>query len=144
MAGIERLVPTDQLRTSLLVKLASEGRHPLFLDYDKNFDALRFLVVPLDVPTVVHYVDRYVALLYQPDDFEIVGLQVENFVRSFLPNHAAVQRLWKLSDTGTIIKDFGEMVIIVEEIKPQVARAVVKATEDLLGEPGADLAAILA
>ncbi len=144
MAGIRRLITTNELKTKLLEQLAKSRPQPLFVHYDKEFDALILQVIPPDIETVVHYVDDHVALLYRAADLEVVGLQVEDFERSFLPSHEAVRRVWKLSDTCDDLDNFGDMVLVVERMKPTVAREVVKATKAMLGEPGVELAAALA
>jgi hypothetical protein len=144
MAGIERLVPTSELKTGYLAKLAKSKSQSLFVSYDKEFDALTLQVVPPEVETVVHYVDDNVALLYRPADLEVVGLQVESFERSFLPRHESVRKVWKLSDACADLDDFGDVILIVERLKSKVAQEVAKAAEDVLGEPGAELVAALA
>jgi hypothetical protein len=144
MDEIKPLVTNEELKTSLLETLASDKSGHVFVKYDDVFDALMILVVSPDNETVVHYVDDHVALLYLADTREIVGLQVEDFVHSFVPQHEAVSRVWRLSGSGVRLEDFGDMILAVEKMKPKVAREVVKATEDVLGEPGAELAALLA
>src|ERR1700730_1814722 len=106
-----------------------------------------FQVVSLETETVVHYVDDHVALLYRADDLEIVGLQVEDFQHSFVPSHANVQRVWRLSDTGAKLENVGDMILVVEAFerkKMTVAREVAKAAEPLVGEPAIELAAAIA
>ncbi len=144
MDEIKRLVSTEDLRTTLLVRLAKEHHQSLFVKYDSASDTLIVLLVSPELETVVHYVDDHVALLYLPDTFEIVGLQVEDFEYSFVPQHEAVSRLWRLSDTGIKLDNFGDMILAVEKIKPAVAREVLKAAEAIVGEPAAELAALLA
>lgn len=144
MAGIERLVPTSQLKTTLLARLTKESRRRLFISYDREFDALMLLFVSPDTETVVHYLDDHVALLYEPEMFEIVGIQVEAFEHSFLSAHENVHRVWRLRDAGVPLEDFGDIVFAFERIKPRLARELVKATEDILGAPGVELAAALA
>ncbi|HLY25588.1 MAG TPA: hypothetical protein VKQ72_04570 [Aggregatilineales bacterium] len=142
--ALERLVKTSDLKTGFLADAAKNKRKSLDIDYDARFDALMLLLVPPETDTIVHYVDDHVALLYRPDDLEIVGIQVEDFERSFLPQHEAVSKVWRLSDSKTDLNDLGDLIVIFDRIKPQVAREVVKATEDILGEPGVELAAALA
>jgi hypothetical protein len=144
MDETKHLVSTENLRTTLIEQLAKEGRQSLFVKYDSAFDALIVLVVSPELETVVHYVDDHVALLYLPDTLEIVGLQVEDFEYSFVPQHEALSRLWRLSDTGIKLDNFGDMILAVEKIRPAVAREVVKATEAIVGEPAVELAALLA
>jgi hypothetical protein len=146
MAHSNRLVDTKQLKTTLLRKSAAQRTLQLIVDYDKHFDALyiRFLAPDPNIDTVVHYIDEHVAFLYRADDMEIVGLQVEDFEFSFLPSHDNVMRVWKASDAGITFEDLGDMMLEVGRRKPEVAREVVRATEDVLGEPGIELAEMLA
>jgi hypothetical protein len=96
MAGIKRLIETGELKTNRLRAATST-----YSDYDEDFDALILLVVPPDTETVVHYLDDepHVALLYEPDSLEIVGVQIEDFELSFIPWLEASKREWKLSET---------------------------------------------
>lgn len=134
MACIERLIPTSKLQTEYLKSFPKSPRH-LFFRYDKRFDALLILLVSPEVETVVHYVDEHVGLLYTPDDFEIVGIQVEAFERSFLPNHAAANQVWRLSDSCDELEDFGDLVLAFERKKPEIAREVARAAESILRPP---------
>jgi hypothetical protein len=144
MADFERLVQTNQLKTNILTELAKgkRPRRPSY-KYERLFDAFIILVVPPEQETVVHYIDDHVGLLYQADDFEIVGMQVEAFEHSFVPKHENVQRVWRLSDSGVRLEDLGDIVLAVERLQPRLAQEVIKAAEDVLGEPGAELAAAL-
>lgn len=144
MDEIKRLISTDELKTTLLSKLAADKSGHVFVNYDDVFDALMLLVISPDHETVVHYVDDHVALLYLPDTREIVGLQVEDFEHSFVPQHEAVSKVWRLSTSRVKLESFGDMILAVEKAKPKVAREVLKATEEVLGEPAAELAALLA
>jgi hypothetical protein len=132
MAELKPLIATDQLKTSLLAGLAKKKPQQCFVNYDDDFDALMILVVSPDTETVVHYLDEHIALLYQPETLEIVGLQVEAFESNFVPSHSSVQRVWRLSDAvGSKLESVGDMLLVVEKIKPEVAREVVNASHDL-------------
>jgi hypothetical protein len=133
MAEIERLIPTNKLQTEYL-KNFPKAQRPLTIKYDKRFDALLILLVSPETPTVVHYVDEHVGLLYRPGDFEIVGIQVEAFERSFLPNHAPVDKAWRLSDSCDELEDFGDLVLAFERRQPEVAREVMRAAEKNLSK----------
>jgi hypothetical protein len=112
------------------------GQHPLYVKYDPVFDALIILLVSPQTETVVHYVDQHVGLLYTPDDLEIVGLQVEAFERSFLPQHDSLQRVWRLSDASAELKDAGDVILAFAQVTPRVAQEVARATEPILGKAG--------
>ena len=144
MDKIKQLISTAELKTTLLSKLAAEKSGHIYIKYDDVFDALMLLVVSPERETVVHYMDDHVALLYLPATLEIVGLQVEDFEYSFVPQHEAVSRVWRLSDSGVKLESFGDVILAIEKAKPEVAREVVKATEHILGESASELEAILA
>ena len=143
MAGIGRLIHTNELKMTRLAQSTPSERRPLVLHYDSDFDALIMLAAPADTETVVHYIDDHVALHYEPETLEIVGLQIEDFKSSFLPRHDTVRRVWRLSEANKKLEDFGDMIVTFERLKPQVAREVALVTKDLLPQ-GAELAAVFA
>jgi len=128
MAKLKRLVPTHELRTSFVREAASKGR--LFVHHDKASDLLVILLVPPDTPTAVHYIDQYVGLLYQPDNLEVVGLQVEAFEKSFVPRHASVERAWRLSDSCEL-EDFGDIQRAFETQAPHLATEIARTVEEV-------------
>jgi hypothetical protein len=111
MAQIEHLVPTTQLKTSLLAKLVKSSDHNLIASYDSLFDALFVRVVSRETETVVHYIDDHVGLLYQPDTLEIIGLQVEDFRHSFLSEGSHAPQVWRLSDAGIRPQDNADIIL---------------------------------
>jgi len=152
MARIKRLVSTDKLKTTRWKKMAEGKQRPQwFSHYDDEFDALLLLIVPPTVETVVHYIDDHVALVYEHKSREVVGLQIEDFEHSFLPQHAAVERVWRLSDAGVKLEDFGDLTLAVktlerlrDRLEHDVAREVVEASVPLVSELGIDLEPVLA
>jgi hypothetical protein len=77
----------------------------------------------------------------------VVGFQVEAFQHAFIPKHAAVGRIWRLSDSGLDIKqikDYGDLILNFERNSKDMAREVIRATEDVIGEPALELVAALA
>jgi hypothetical protein len=148
MAGIERLVPTSELKTTRLGEARNRERHHLYsVRYHNTFDALIILFVSPENETVVHYIDDHVGLIYESETLEIVGLQVEAFEHSFLPSHPGVERVWRLSEAGIKLENFGDLTLAVERMKPDVAREVIEASKPALsrlGQHGKELAAALA
>ncbi len=92
MAHIERLTRTDELKLDRLIRFLKNPVGANFV-YAPAFDAAMILLVPPEVETVVHYLegDEQMALLYDPETMEAVGLQIEGFARSFVPQHEALQ-----------------------------------------------------
>ncbi len=144
MAGIEHLVATDQLKTGLLMSIEKgQQARQQYYTYEPVFDAFIMLVVPPETDTVAHYVDDQVALLYRADDYEIVGIQVEAFQKRFVPKHANVERVWRLSDSGTKLNNMGDLIFAVKHEERRLAEEVLKAANNVLGVPGRELAEAL-
>lgn len=124
MAEIERLVETKSLKTARLMAAISH-KHPCYLLYDGVSDELLLQFVSPETMTVVHYVDEHMAFLYDPSSMEILGFQVEAFQKSFLPQHPSMRRVWRLSDAGVELEDMGDLVVIFEQRKQEMAREIV-------------------
>ena len=101
------------------------------------------MVAPQETETVVHYVDRNVAVLYTPDDLEIVGLQIEDFESEFVPLYSSLKKTWRLRDTEIKRGNVWDLTLAVEEKKIRVAIEVVKATQPILGHSADALEKVL-
>ncbi len=138
--AIKKLIHEDELKTNHLKEIAEGKRfRQLFINYDPGFDSLLILTVPPDTETVIHYIDdQNVALVYDSNSLEIVGFQIEDFEYSFLPKHAGVAKVWRLSDSVNIsdLRDFGDLIVKVESEKPAIAREVFLASEDIFIRQG--------
>ena len=134
MDAVKRLVPTKSLKTSLLSSMVQRKRSPLFFHYDEETDVFMLLLADPNTETVVHFVDEHVAILYIPDSYEIVGLQIDDFVNIFMPKFNALQKAWKLSDVGVRNGNLWDLTLAVEERKVTVALEVIKAAEPLIGQ----------
>jgi hypothetical protein len=143
MDAIKRLVATSSLKTSFLARV-SERKPQLFLNYNDESDILMLMVAPQDTETVVHYIDHNVAVLYTPDDLEIVGLQIEDFESEFVPLYNSLKKTWRLRDTGIKRGSVWDLTLAVEEKKLKVAIEVVKAAHPILGRPADELEKVLA
>lgn len=135
MAPLERLTQTNDLKVTHLQKMAAGRKIVRLLNYDDVSDTLIFLFCPPDTPTIVHYIDEYVALLYDPNNKEVLGIQIENFESGFLSDNDEIQRIWRLSDSceNLNIKNLGDISIVFEKKKPEVAQELARYTEALLG-----------
>jgi len=107
------------------------------MHYNSDSDILMLMFVPPDVETIVHYIDEHVALLYDPENQEVVGFQVEAFQRAFLPQHSSVENAWKLSDSGKELQDLGDLSLAFEAGKSEIARELTNITERLIDLPNA-------
>lgn len=132
METIERLLSTKDLKTSLLLDNLEKAKTK-FMYYDPISDILFLSIVPPNVETVVHYIDSYVGLLYEPDSLEVVGFQVEAFEHCFMPMHDEVKAVWRLSGTDVGLADIGEIIMVFERKKEAIAKELKSITERLLG-----------
>ena len=136
-AFIRYLVNTISLRNNLLKKHKKHGGI-IYVRFDKEFDAIFLMIVPPDVETVVHYMDENIGLLYEANKREVVGIQIEGFVKSFLPKHRELFRDWNLTNRG-VPQDLGETIVAMNEIKPKVVNAVFEASKPSIYQESADL-----
>jgi hypothetical protein len=126
MAGLERLVSTDQLKTTLLAEMVrGEREGQAYTRYNSVFDALMILVVPPDTATVVHYLNDHMALLYRPDDYEIVGEQIEAFEHSYLPANTRLEQSWQ-----EVRPLYLQQWFDLTSIAPRIAQAIARLTGD--------------
>jgi hypothetical protein len=138
MAGeIKTLIPLSEFKFDFLKRVSKGKENQLRVRYDELSDTLILLLVPPSVETVVHHVDKYVALLFLPDTLDIVGLQIDDFEYGFLPRHADVGRVWRLRESGAELpKDFGDIVLMVKRAQPEVIREIMRATQPALEQLG--------
>jgi hypothetical protein len=139
MAELRRLVNTKDLKSTLWKKTIEEkGSHPC-LSYDAKLDVLTMLIVPKNTRKIVHYIDEHVAFLYLLEDKEIVGLRIESFRKSFLPEYSELQKVWKFSNSGNQILDFGDLAIVVQKESNKVYRELSRVTGTIAKKQGIEL-----
>lgn len=134
MANIEQLTKLSELSFTRWQEFDKGKReHQSNLRFDDVLDTLMILFVDPSTETTVHYIDDQVALLYDTKSNEVVGVQIENF-KAFAQAHLEVNNAWRLKDccNENDIKDFGDLAIHFEAQKPQVAREVIRVTEDMV------------
>lgn len=141
MAGlVERLVETSNLNTARWAEIIKAGTPPRF-SYNRRVDSVVMLFVPPETLVVAHYLDDHVALLYTPEDREVVGIRIESFERSFLPKYSELQQRWKLSDVCEL-ENFGDLSIAAQKYeteKPVMARQISQITHSLVERRGLNL-----
>lgn len=134
------LINTKELQTEYWRETIEEGRANPQIYYEKQLDAISFFIADQGKERIIiHYVDKLVALLYRYSDKEIVGLRIDAFKKRFLPRYSELERVWKLSDTGIEIKDFGDLEIAVRNSVGPVAREIYKATDPIVEKKGLKL-----
>jgi hypothetical protein len=140
--ALKRLVNTHELKLTLLEEKARSTRLDPVIRYDALFDALTLLLVQPAVEPTVHYLadDDYVALLYDHTINEIVGLQIERFKRSFLPQHDALRQAWSTDDQPQL-SEFDDLIAAFTSRRNKIAKRMIEANEDLFGEHQADILA---
>ncbi|HOJ02294.1 MAG TPA: hypothetical protein PLL88_11835 [Anaerolineaceae bacterium] len=141
MDKIKQLVQTSQLKTNYL---SNCHQSKIFFHYDDLSDTFMLLFVPPDKETIVHYLDKYVAILYTPNDYEIVGLQVDYFQSDFIPMYEDLQREWCLSDFVVKDESFWDLTLSVESKKISIALGIIKAKQEVIGKPAEEFEKTLA
>jgi hypothetical protein len=128
---LEPLISISELKTNIIEEHMNSKKFPS-VSYDNVLDALILLFVQ-DTEMAVHYInDDYVALLYDPESLEIIGLQIENFEYSFLPDHDEVERVWRLSDVDKKFENFGDLMIEVKRKEVDLTRQLLRVTRNPL------------
>lgn len=138
MDTIQQLISTSELKTSYLETLINK-RPPLFLHYDKESDILLLLLVSPEIETIVHYIDRHVAVLYTTDELEIVGLQIEDFESEFVPMYGSLKKAWSIRNTEIKTGNVWDFSLAVQEKKIKVAVEVTKAVQPIIGLPALEI-----
>jgi hypothetical protein len=139
-AGIIRLRETKHLKTNLWNEAARHHVHPVF-SYNAKADALMLLIVDATTPKLTHYLDEYLALLYQKDSGEVIGLRIEAFRKAFVLRHATLRRAWFLSDASKELEDLSDLRIVVERQEQIVAKEVSKIAQLILERAGVKMPA---
>ncbi len=141
MDKIKQLIKTNQLKTNYL---SNFHQSKIFFHYDDLADILMLLFISPERETVVHYLDKYIAILYTPEDNQIVGLQVEYFQSDFVPMYEDLQRDWCLSNFVDKSENFGDLTLRVESKKMSIALKVIKAKQSVIGKPAEEFKKALA
>jgi uncharacterized protein YuzE len=143
MDAIKRLVATESLKTTFLSQLIGKRTPPLFINYDEDADTFMLLLDSPNTETIVHYVNDDVALLYTPEQLEIVGLQIEDFQSEFVPTYNALQKVWRLSDSGIKRGNVWDLTLATQGRQLKVAIEVVKAAQPFIGSPAKQIGKVL-
>jgi hypothetical protein len=90
------------------------------LCYDKELDTLYFYISTGEKERIiVHYIDRYLAFLYRYSDKEIVGIQIEDFQRTFIPK-VTQSKCWRLSDSGETVPGIKDLVFTIHGLQKPI------------------------
>ena len=143
MDKVRSLVNTNELKSDYLANLDYKI-NPIF-HYDDLSDTFMFLFLPPDEETVVHPLDRHVALLYTPKDKEIVGFQIEDFESEFILMYNDLKNAWCLSDFDfeKTNKNNWDLVLEAQKRNLKVALSILKMKEKLIGAAVKDFERVL-
>ncbi len=82
------MIPLSDLRRTLISDAIAHGRKPVHSNYDQRLDTITMLFVPPGRNTFVYYIDGDLALVCDMESLEVLGFQIEAFVKEFLPKQA--------------------------------------------------------
>lgn len=139
-ARIKKLVDTNSLKMNLWKKAAREHVKPYFYA-NPRLDVVMVLIVDPREPKITHFVDEHVALLYQENTREVIGFRIEGFEKSFLPQYASLQKVWKLSDIRKDLADVGDLHITARQHDIQMATELTKVTRPIFARAGMEVPA---
>lgn len=97
--AIQQLLATNKLSAELLSTHKNWGISS-FLDFDRMSDDLFLLFIKSSEEHVVHYIDENVAVLYKPDTYDVVGIQIDNFEAEFSKVYFSKDKEWKFANKG--------------------------------------------
>jgi len=137
MSAINKLVKMEELDFSRVRQAADVGTR-FKGDYDAIDDTLFVYFGERPSEVVVHYLDDFIGLLYEPASFEVVGIQVEAFEHSYVKIHG-LSSTWELNDSDRrSLKNTGDLVQVSERKVQDVTKEVERITlESLMGRGGA-------
>lgn len=138
MSNFESLMSAEDLKWDYIAEFTKAKRPPIYVRYNDFADILMILFVTPEQETDVFYADGNVGLLVHTETNNVVGFQIEAFKRAFLPDHAEVDRVWHLSETNVQPEEFSDFALRFENTKRQVAREVVRATENYVDDPAVE------
>lgn len=131
MSAINQLVKMEELDFSRVQRVADDGT-TFKGDYDAVDDTLFVFFGERPAEVVVHYLDDYIGLLYDPTSFEVVGIQIEAFEHSYVPIHGLSSK-WNLNDNDRrSLKSTGDLVQASERKVRDVTKEVKRITMEPL------------
>jgi len=99
MVELKRLLETSELKTTLLKDVLDKKKQPR-LHFDDRVDCISLIFVEPQSKKIVHYLDENVSLLYDLETKEILGLMIESFERSFLPQYIEKMKRVGIIESG--------------------------------------------
>ena len=77
MAPLEPLIDVKKLDFDLIEQFVDQKISIHSSHYDKEMDTLYIYFKYPDMPTVVHFMDEFLAAIYNPKDLKVIGFMVE-------------------------------------------------------------------
>lgn len=132
--ALNELVRTSQLKMNQLEQIAGSenANQHFYVNYDDSDDTLIVLFADPFLPTIVHPIDHDVALLYDPQNLNVVGIQVERFQQKFVRENGSVAKVWQTTIHCDGEVDLGLIFQIAEIKKPQIAHEVARVAKDIV------------
>jgi hypothetical protein len=137
-ARIKNLVNTHSLKMNLWTKAAHQHAKPYFYA-DPRLDVIMVMIVDPRTPKITHFVDEHVALLYEENTREVIGFRIESFGKSFLPQYASLQMVWKFSDVSKDFTNVGDLHISARQHDIQMANELTKVARPILAKAGMEV-----
>jgi hypothetical protein len=134
-ARIEKLVDTHSLKMNIWKDAVRRRTIPHFYA-NPRLDVVMVMIVDPHTPKVTHFIDENVALLYIEESREVVGFRIEGFEKSFLPQYADLQKVWRMSDVDQQAASLGDLFITVRTHEIRMANALTNVARPILAKAG--------
>lgn len=128
MAALKQLINPKDLKTNYINFLANGKKLRSNVHYDKVLDTLFIMLVSPEIETVVHYIDDFVGLVYDPRNLEVVGVQIEGF-KEFAQKHQSVEKAWEIKLDCNQVDDLGDLYSVKDQKEKIFVREVAKVAE---------------
>jgi hypothetical protein len=128
MATLERLVKNKDLKMNYVSSLAKGIPTKTYVHFDKILDTFFVMFVSPETETVIHYIDDYVGLMYDPQNLEVVGVQIESF-KEFAQQNQSIEKAWEIKIDCAKVDDLGDLYTVKDKKEKIIAREIAKVAE---------------
>jgi hypothetical protein len=131
MDTMKQLVTNSSLKTNLLTQYIADKQKPRFVDYDEEMDNLYILfVVDPSIPVVLHPMNDSLSVVFDPENLEVVGLEINEFTKEFISRNTSFKKAWQ---SPKCYDSYGEFVQAIQRQKPQLAYEAALVAKAALG-----------
>ncbi len=91
MAEIKPLIDREEIKTNIMGKSFSDLPHEFYAVYDEINDEFIIKVIEPERFVSTYHITDNIAVLVDPESLEVVGVQLFNFQKEYVPNTAQLE-----------------------------------------------------